>query len=133
MLHCFDHGVGPGPGRPGDPEAQGRDEAAARRDRWLVCADCGYPITREEHRTERDGQHQHTQMNPHGVIHRVALYTQAPGCVPQSDPEAYWSWFTGYAWTIVGCGGCAQHLGWRFDAPSDQFYGLLPERLAERV
>ena len=46
------------------------------------------------------------------------------------------SWFDGYAWRPVACGGCGLFLGWRFETvagsrPPD-FYGLLEERLVSR-
>jgi hypothetical protein len=53
------------------------------------------------------------------------------------------TWFEGYAWRPLGCGGCGGFLGWRFEATPDaaidasgnasgsprRFYGLLTERL----
>jgi len=50
------------------------------------------------------------------------------------------SWFPGYAWTIILCPKCGQHLGWHFGSAvrnlghagqhaKDEFYGLILENL----
>ena len=48
------------------------------------------------------------------------------------EPTTKDSWFPGFAWTIVSCNICGNHLGWKFDATSadlrpQKFWGLRRE------
>eukprot|EP01039_Chlorochromonas_danica_P007792 gene7792-8603_t len=58
-------------------------------------------------------------VNPHGVVHQTITVRQL---LPQTSITlegsacARDSWFPGYAWTILYCGRCGNHLGWRFTA-----------------
>lgn len=64
---------------------------------------------------------------------------------PRSFAEA--TWFKGYSWSIIGCGKCGKHVGWRYDLqqiptaslststsdsennPLPSFYGLIVSEL----
>merc|ERR1711991_417722 len=41
------------------------------------------------------------------------------------EPTTKDSWFPGFAWTILSCNICGNHLGWKFDATSKD---LRPQR-----
>ena len=49
-------------------------------------------------------------VNPHGYVHDMITLRQARHVRLQGEPELEHSWFSGYAWTIVQCGGCTSHL-----------------------
>ena len=51
-------------------------------------------------------------------------------------PQRENSWFNGYAWTIVYCGECGDHLGWLFTAARRElqprrFYGIRRSAISE--
>ena len=97
----------------------------------LVCVDFGRLITRAGERSVINGQHEHTCLNPHGIVYRIGCFQSAPGCSPQGAVSTHWSWFPGYAWQVVLCTGCLLHLGWLFRGPEGAFYGLIANRLRE--
>ena len=55
--------------------------------------------------------------------------TQAPGTGGHGSPQKEFTWFKGYAWTVQHCRGCNDHLGWKFEAPEDVFFGLIKPKL----
>jgi hypothetical protein len=97
--------------------------------RPLVCARCRHPITTDGDRIEIDGLHEHTQINPHGVIWTFGCFASAPGCAPVGGPSREFTWFAGHWWQIEQCGGCGFHLGWLFASPDRRFHGLIVGRI----
>lgn len=84
-----------------------------------------------------------------GAEGTIGAYVNEHGCVHQTitlrkvkeeevwytgDPQTKDSWFPGYSWTIMSCGFCGDHLGWKFVKVArtepknlsrpDCFYGL---------
>lgn len=116
-----------GPGGASDPALD--REATDGDDRPLVCARCRLPITSEAERIDIDGLHEHTQINPHGVVWSFACFARAPGCAAVGRPSREFTWFAGHAWQIASCGGCAWHLGWRFISEARAFHGLIVGRV----
>ena len=48
------------------------------------------------------------------------------------EPTTEHSWFPPFAWQMANCGGCREHLGWRFrSTASEIFYALIEDRLIE--
>ena len=94
------------------------------------CIQCHHPITQKDATIEVNGQHQHTFTNPHGYVYRIGCFSDAPGCVPVSQPTTTFSWFPGYAWQIVVCHQCQHLLGWAFQGKGDHFWGLILSQLA---
>lgn len=117
-----------GPGSAGEL-APDREAAAGDHDRPLVCARCRHPITSEAERIDVDGLHEHTQINPHGVVWSFACFARAPGCAAVGRPSREFTWFAGHWWQIACCAGCAWHLGWRFAGESRAFHGLIVGRV----
>ena len=90
-------------------------------------------------------------VNPHGAVHQTVTVSELLPNVRlllSGVPTARDSWFPGFAWTILSCGVCYQHLGWKFtklrDFPwlaaqqhqvpgEDFFYGFRSGVLLERV
>jgi len=100
-------------------------------EKLLVCVGCGAPITREAARTTHRGGHAHSFFNPHGIVYHIGCFAEAPGCRAVGPPSNEFSWFPGYHWRIVACGGCGVHLGWDFlgAETGGMFYGLILDRL----
>lgn len=71
------------------------------------------------------------RVNPSGIEFRFGCFDDAPGCGGWGESSTFFTWFSGYAWQIVLCRGCAIHLGWVFRSEGDVFYGLLLDRLRE--
>jgi hypothetical protein len=124
---------------PGDTRAAPGPLPMARLDgragdaRPIVCAACGFAITRNDARIAVGGEHEHTRVNPAGWVYRFGCFAEAPGCRPSGVPSKQATWFAGYWWYAQVCGGCAEHLGWLFfiEPSESQFYGLVLDRLAE--
>ncbi|XP_014676590.1 PREDICTED: protein cereblon-like isoform X2 [Priapulus caudatus] len=70
-------------------------------------------------------------VNPGGHVHEMITVIAARNLHLVGGPSTENSWFPGYAWTILNCRGCHQHMGWKFtDVSGDrrlephQFWGL---------
>uniref|UniRef100_A0A915HY40 Protein cereblon n=1 Tax=Romanomermis culicivorax TaxID=13658 RepID=A0A915HY40_ROMCU len=72
-------------------------------------------------------------VNPHGSLHELLTLSRLINskCVTyRGRPQTEYSWFPGYAWTIVECTRCKGHLGWHFTLERNfnfepkQFWGL---------
>ncbi len=114
-----------------DAEVRSRGDDRPQRHRF-VCASCRHPITTGRARVEVSGHHRHVCTNPSGIPFDIACFSDAPGCLPRGPFESYWTWFPGFDWQIVICGGCGRHLGWAFrDAEGASFFGLIVARLTE--
>lgn len=54
-------------------------------------------------------------VNEHGVVHQTLTLQYVQEDVWYSGgPQIRDSWFPGYSWTIMSCGICGSHLGWKF-------------------
>jgi hypothetical protein len=82
-------------------------------------------------RIDVNGSHEHTFINPEGVIYRIGAFSAAAGAVDVGPPSTYFSWFAGHAWRLAICKRCTTHLGWSFRAEESVFVGLILERLRE--
>ncbi len=123
----------PDPGQPGrvDPENKNKEDPD-RGDIWLVCTQCGHPVTTPAQRRERNGDHCHTLFNPHGHVFEIGIFTQAPGALPQGPSNLEFTWFSGCPWQVALCRACGIHLGWRYLEPEGHgFFGLILNRLVE--
>ncbi len=89
------------------------------------CVVCDHRITHRAYRIEMSGAHEHTFVNPGGVVHHIGCYAAAPGCIQNGDPQQAFSWFPGWSWQIVSCGRCRTHLGWIYRCAGEQFHGLI--------
>ncbi|MFH2010191.1 MAG: cereblon family protein [bacterium] len=79
--------------------------------------------------------------NPHGIECEIVTLAACLSYRAADYSSTEHTWFDGYAWRPLGCGGCGEFLGWRFEAtpgaaaPASaapgprRFYGLLVERL----
>jgi hypothetical protein len=113
------------------PEKENRAEDADNCDDALRCAHCGHIITRQGQAITVASAHEHTVVNPAGVLFAIRLFRSAPGCRFQGAPSGEFSWFPGYLWRLAFCGGCGQHLGWLFQGEGDQFVALIAGAIRE--
>ncbi len=112
------------------------EEAAEGEGRWLCCAACGARVTTDGARATVHASHEHVRTNPHALTFRIGCFSDAPGCLPAGPCSTFWTWFPGYSWQAAVCGGCVEHLGWRFRAEGPEelppaFFGLILDKLVE--
>ena len=104
------------------------DEKIRQKD--LVCAACGHPITKVAEKIEVRGKHDYGFTNL-GYPIVLGCYRHAPGCVGINRVSHGYSWFRGYAWDIQLCENCHTQVGWKYMGPKDIFYGLVFKMLQE--
>lgn len=104
---------------------QDRSDTADRDRDALRCVACDHAITDRGHATERGGAHEHTFVNPSGVVHHIGCFLVAPGAAHVGDEQEAFSWFPGWSWQIAVCANCRAHLGWRFRCAGEEFHGLI--------
>ncbi|MBF0368668.1 MAG: hypothetical protein HQL52_04345 [Magnetococcales bacterium] len=122
---------GSDPSHPNHQEEPDQEEVH-KEEEALCCRDCLQPITTLKERIEKDGKHQHTFFNPHGVVFRIGCFARAPGCVNVGELSGEFSWFRGTLWQISLCRQCQTHLGWRFSGQEGTlFFGLILARLVQ--
>ncbi len=98
----------------------------------LYCKHCQQLITHPSSAIEVNGTHHHVFANPEGISFEIGVYDQAE-CLIVSPAMLEHTWFAGYTWQIVICGGCHLHLGWKYSKPgSPAFYGLIVDRLVNK-
>lgn len=104
-----------------------RCELAILRDcRVLMCKECNTKIAdREDVFSMSQSGPQGAYVNPHGYIHEMITVRKATSVYLNGRPSTQYSWFPGYAWTILQCSGCHCHLGWKFTASNKS---LLPKK-----
>jgi len=109
---------------------QEREEDTHERQNSLRCVRCRHVITHRDQAIAVSGGHEHTFVNPAGIVFTVRLFRHAPGCRWQGRPSREFSWFPGYLWRLALCGGCGVHLGWLFQG-EDEFAALIAVAIAE--
>ena len=82
-------------------------------------------------RREVDGAHEHTFLNPAGVVYTIRCFHGAPGAAFVGEPTSAFSWFVGWTWRIALCAACGAHVGWRWDRDDAAFVGLIATAIAE--
>jgi len=120
-------------GRRLSPERVRQDQAqdSDEREHFLRCAGCGHAITHRDEAISVSGGHEHTFVNPAGLVFTVRLFRHTPGCHFQGSPSSEFSWFPGYLWRLAFCGGCNRHLGWLFQGAGDEFSALIASAIRE--
>lgn len=68
-------------------------------------------------------------VNAYGHIHETLTVYKTKNLTLIGRQSTEYSWFPGYAWTIVQCKRCSSHIGWKFtatktDLKPDKFWGL---------
>jgi cereblon len=74
--------------------------------------------------------------NPYGHMRVILTAIEAHSWTIGSEPTTDFTWFAGYAWTVIDCASCHCHLGWLYEATGGEsparFYGLLKDAIVER-
>lgn len=99
----------------------------------IVCKGCQNLITYPGYKILVNEKHAHVFFNPHGIVFEIGCFSHAWGCIPVGSSTLEYTWFEGYAWRIVICSVCWEHLGWQYSSESgDGFYGLILSQLEEK-
>ena len=96
---------------------------------WLTCLHCNQKIAKASDRIEVNAKHEHTFVNPMGVIYHIGCFAAAPGVLEIGAASDDFAWFVGHAWRIALCRGCDRHLGWTFAGAGTHFAGLVLNQL----
>lgn len=91
----------------------------------LRCRVCDHRITDRALRHEVGGAHEHTFVNPGGIVHHIGCFVAAPGCAYLGATETAFSWFPGWSWQVAVCARCRTHVGWIYRCAGAQFHGLI--------
>lgn len=111
-------------------ESRDEDQTFHEVGRRIVCAACRHPIATDADRIAVNGAHEHTCVNPHGLVFHIACFGAAPGCRATGVPTTDFTWFSGFAWCYALCGGCGALLGWRYRGLGNaSFFGLIRDRI----
>lgn len=96
----------------------------------IYCAACGHLLTRTRWAISMDG-HERVFINPAGRVFRIRCFSEAPGTSHLGDLTTDHSWFPSHAWDFAICGGCDNHVGWRYvgESAPQVFYGLMKTAL----
>ncbi|HPC42688.1 MAG TPA: cereblon family protein [Spirochaetota bacterium] len=98
----------------------------------ILCKTCGNPITSDEAGIAMNGSHEHTFMNPRGMVFRIGCFSKAAGCFIVGSPTDEYTWFPGFAWCCVICARCQSHLGWHYRSGGSGFFGLILDQLVRQ-
>jgi len=97
----------------------------------IVCMACRAQVTTAASRIDVAGAHQHTRMNPGGYVFTIGCFRHARGCAAVGAASSDFPWFPHYDWQVALCRACRAHLGWRFSAADEAFYGLRLDAVIE--
>jgi hypothetical protein len=117
---------------PVDAPAAGPIERRLEDESWLACASCGAFVTESRARLHVNGAHEHSFINPAGLIFRIGCFSDAPGVRRVGEESSHWTWFAGFAWQIALCQSCAEHVGWSYRNADSRFVALIADRVVER-
>ena len=107
------------------PDSNPARDSTDAGDDALRCAICEHRISEPAYRIEMSDAHEHTFVNPAGVVHHIGCFAAAPGCAHVGATEEAFSWFPGWKWQVAICGRCHTHVGWIFRCAGSQFHGLI--------
>ncbi|GJQ80658.1 hypothetical protein Trydic_g9242 [Trypoxylus dichotomus] len=96
--------------------------------RSLICGRCSIEIANQSDvfAMSREGV-QSNYCNPGGQVYETITVSEAKNYITAGEPSKQFTWFPGYAWTIIQCKCCASHLGWLFTSSNhhpQRFFGL---------
>eukprot|EP00656_Telonema_subtile_P014851 TRINITY_DN17686_c0_g1_i1.p1 TRINITY_DN17686_c0_g1~~TRINITY_DN17686_c0_g1_i1.p1 ORF type:complete len:334 (+),score=84.41 TRINITY_DN17686_c0_g1_i1:140-1141(+) len=105
----------------------------------VMCRRCGQEITlRGEHvkvHAHSNATHTHCSHDPHGALSepplfnmsnpqgqdfQVALFSNSSGTALDRHRSTVATFFPPYAWQILTCSRCSQHLGWQFSRKASE-------------
>jgi hypothetical protein len=94
------------------------------------CASCGAFITDSASWLTLNGSVKHSFVNPARVRCDFMTFIDCDNIQEHDELFMEHSWFPGYGWRFITCRICFQHLGWKYDAVTDEanpseFFGVL--------
>lgn len=105
----------------------------------LCCRECDHAVARQSDvfAMSEEGP-QGAFVNPFGHVHETLTVHRAEGLRTTTQPTYEFSWFPGYAWSIVECSFCRNHMGWLFTTGDGnlrpaKFWGLCRGSLKPRL
>lgn len=120
-----------GGSQPGTKQ-ESREKEKEEEEPFLLCRQCGNPITSKSARIVVNGAHQHTFANPHGLVFEIGCFKNADGCAPVGAPTDEFTWFAGYMWRVALCRSCLAHMGWLYTGQeASGFFGLILDHLID--
>lgn len=100
------------------------------RESYLRCRRCHQIITSTSEMIEASGCHQHTFVNPEGLLFEIGCFRKAIGCWYIGPATEEFTWFKGFQWKVAVCSRCLIHLGWFYvSSDNESFHGLIIDRL----
>uniref|UniRef100_A0A1I7T0L7 CULT domain-containing protein n=1 Tax=Caenorhabditis tropicalis TaxID=1561998 RepID=A0A1I7T0L7_9PELO len=93
------------------------------------CSICNVPIFRNDHIMRLPNQTM-VHVNAHGYNHKITLVQQISNFRRMGFPSFDFTWFPEYAWIIIQCSRCGQHIGWEYVSRTQnpaQFFGIQRE------
>ncbi|CDR32689.1 CULT domain-containing protein [Caenorhabditis elegans] len=114
-----------------EDSANGRIVAALKYFKVFVgrCSRCRIPIFRNEHIMRLPDQTM-THVNAHGFVHKITLLSEIRNYDRATPPSYEFTWFPEYAWIIIQCSRCHEHLGWEYISMTREprrFFGIQRE------
>lgn len=95
-----------------------RLERAHQTEKVLQCRSCLMTIAHTRHMFTVGGAEgtNAAYVNEHGCVHQTITLKEIDEeeVMYYGGAETKDSWFPGYSWTIMSCGLCGAHLGWKF-------------------
>mmetsp|Transcript_792 Transcript_792/g.2436 ORF Transcript_792/g.2436 Transcript_792/m.2436 type:complete len:350 (+) Transcript_792:158-1207(+) len=67
-------------------------------------------------------------VNPYGAVHDMVIVSEIMNTETLGRPTKEASWFPGYAWQILYCPTCEEHLGWKFTQADTSCRTGLPKQ-----
>ena len=107
------------------------DEIDVQKNR-ILCKTCRNVITSDADSITVNGFHEHTFVNPMGLMFHIGCFSNAGGCLITGVPTAEYTWFPGFTWTYVVCSSCLTHLGWHYQSGGGGFFGLILDQLVRQ-
>jgi hypothetical protein len=100
-------------------------------DRALRCAACGNPLARAaDVCAPGGGLARRVFANPAGRVFEVVCVRRMLDAHAVGRPTLEHTWFPGLAWSVLLCGKCAAHVGWRFHGEGG-FFALITTAVVE--
>ena len=100
--------------------------------RYIICKFCSNNITDSSKIISIENCHNHTFVNPAGIIYNINCYSEAKGCIVTGEKTEEFSWFKGFKWQFASCNSCFNHLGWFYTSDNYSFFGLISNYLLEK-
>jgi len=120
-----------GSGPDSDATIKSEKKFGLKEDHFIICRECGNPVTAPDFVITVSNHHKHTFINPAGITYRIGCFSSAEGCIVYGEPVIDHTWFSGFAWNYAICSNCGVHLGWYFQSKDESFFGLILDLLAD--